>query len=279
MAQAHLLGTAQDAGLPQAGCACVNCTAAWADPACRRLPSSLGLVDDQTGDFYIIDATPAITEQLHQLTRVSPSGRLAGILLTHLHIGHYIGLAQLGRESMAVRSLPLFATTGVIDFLSRNEPWGTLVRDGNVITHELRPNVALELRPSLAVTPIPVPHRAEFSDTMAFVVQGAHRTLLYVPDIDRWESWDRNVREAVDAVDIALLDATFFGPDELPSRPLSEIPHPFAADTIARLAGTRRDVRLIHLNHSNPLHRPGPEREQVVGAGLRVGQDGDSWLL
>jgi len=30
MVSAHVLGNAQDAGLPQAGCGCPNCRAAWA---------------------------------------------------------------------------------------------------------------------------------------------------------------------------------------------------------------------------------------------------------
>jgi len=279
MVHAHLLGTAQDGGVPHAGCECLHCRTAWNDPSKRRLPASIGLQDTGTEVWFLVDATPALPEQMHRMSMHAPAAQLQGILLTHLHMGHYGGLLHLGREAMNARSLPLYATRSSIAFLMRNEPWKSLLTNGNLVPRELTPDREMILTPSLRATPIAVPHRAEFSDTMAFILQGPASRLLYLPDIDRWDTWDRNLRAIVDDVDVALLDATFFSPDELPGRAIAEIPHPLVADTIARLNGTACDVRLIHLNHSNPLNHDGPERDLVARAGFHVGEEGDTWTL
>ncbi|MGH2522883.1 MAG: MBL fold metallo-hydrolase, partial [Anaerolineales bacterium] len=103
--------------------------------------------------------------------------------------------------------------------------------------------------------------------------------LLYLPDIDGWDGWARPVREVVAGVDVALLDGSFFSPDELPGREVSEIGHPLVTDTVGRLAGVSTDVRLVHLNHSNPLHRQGRERAWLESQGFKVGEEGDAWEL
>jgi pyrroloquinoline quinone biosynthesis protein B len=293
MARAILLGTAQDAGLPQAGCGCANCRAAWADPARRRRAVALGLVDDEGGAF-LIDATPDFRDQLHALTTAGAalSGKpvtaegvaLRGILLTHAHMGHYAGLLHLGFEAMAARGVPLFGTRRLLDFLAGNAPWRQLFDQGNLHPVTVAPGEPLALGPGVSASAHRVPHRAEWSDTVAYVVQGPHRRLLYLPDIDSWADWaappfGQDMRAAVAAVDVALLDGTFFSPAELPGRDQAAIAHPLPADTAARLAGLEREVRLIHLNHTNPLHHPGPERDWLAARGIGVGDEGQVWAL
>lgn len=277
--EAILLGNAQDGGLPQAGCDCANCRRAWADPAQRRGAACLGLVNHAAGQSWLIDATPDLPAQLYALGRAAPAATLVGILLTHAHIGHYAGLIHLGREAWATDRLPVYASARMAAFLRGNAPWRQLVEWGHV---ELQPLVAgreTTLSPRLGVTPLAVPHRDELSDTLAFVVRGPARRLLYCPDIDAWEQWDVDVREIVSGVDVALLDGTFFDARELPGRDLAEISHPLVVDTARRLAGVGADVRLVHLNHSNPLHGPGPARDWLAAQGLGVGQPGDRWHL
>jgi hypothetical protein len=92
-------------------------------------------------------------------------------------------------------------------------------------------------------------------------------------------SAEHDLRRFVADMDVALLDATFFSADELPGRDLSQIPHPLATETAERLAGVECDVRLIHLNHSNPLHRVGPERDWLEARGIGVGASGERWRL
>jgi pyrroloquinoline quinone biosynthesis protein B len=277
--EAILLGTAQDGGLPQAGCPCAQCRAARHDPAERRWVSCLALVDHTAQRSWLIDATPDFREQVHALQQLAPDCPLAGIALTHAHIGHYAGLIHLGREAWNTQGLPLYASEGMAAFLRGNAPWSQLVALDNVRLCPLLPDRETRLSPRLSLLPIPVPHRDEFSDTLAFVVQGPARRLFYCPDVDAWPLWERDLRSFVAGVDVALLDGTFFRAGELPGRDVSEIPHPLVSDTAERLAGVDCTVRLVHLNHSNPLHRPGPERDWLAARGIGVGAFGDRWAL
>jgi pyrroloquinoline quinone biosynthesis protein B len=279
MPQAILLGNAQDAGLPQAGCGCENCAAAWRDPSRRKYVSALGLLDVDAGEWLMIDATPDFREQFHGMQELAASARFGGILITHAHIGHYTGLIHLGYEAMAARAAPLYGTKRLNEFLRTHAPWRQLVEQHNIELRELAPNEWRPVTPSLSVRPLLVPHRDEWSDTAGFIVRGPRRQLLYLPDIDGWDRWALSVRETVMRVDAALLDGSFFSAGELPGRDVSEIGHPLVTDTAARLTGISTDVRFIHLNHSNPLHRPGPERAWLEAQGFRVGELGDTWKL
>ena len=276
--EALLLGNAQDGGLPQAGCDCPNCRRAWADPALRRDVTCLGLLDPVAGQSWLIDTTPAFPAQLHALGQAANT-HLAGILLTHAHTGHYTGLIHLGREAWATERLPVHASARMASFLRANAPWSSLVDWGHIKLEPLTPGHEVVLSPHLAVTPLAVPHRDELSDTLAFLVRGPARRLLYCPDTDAWDRWEGDVRDLVSAVDIALLDGTFFDEGELPGRDLTAVPHPLVRETARRLAGIGADVRLVHLNHSNPLHHPGPERAWLAARGLAVGLPGDRWRL
>jgi pyrroloquinoline quinone biosynthesis protein B len=164
-------------------------------------------------------------------------------------------------------------------FLCEHAPWSQLIALDNVEVRSLTPGQAVQLSPRLSLVPQPVPHRDEYSETLAFVVQGPAKRLLYCPDIDAWERWEHDVQQVVGEMDIALLDGTFFSADELPGRDLSRIPHPLVTDTAGRLAGVDCDVQMIHLNHSNPLHEPGPERDWLAAQGIGVGAFGTRWRL
>ncbi len=282
MIQAVLLGNAQDAGLPQAGCDCQNCRAAWADPTRRKWASALGLLDTEADARFLIEATPDFREQLHSfdsMPGLAATSLLSGILITHAHIGHYTGLIHLGYEAMAAREMPLYGTQRLINFLNAHAPWRQLVEQKNIAPRELAPDEWTPLTPTLVVLPFLVPHRDEWSDTIGFVVRGPTRQLLYLPDIDGWDQWNRSLPETISTVEVALLDGTFFSADELPGRDLARIGHPLVTDTVARLKNITADVRFIHLNHSNPLHRHGPERARLEGKGFKVGEAGDRWEL
>ena len=285
--EAILLGTAQDGGVPQASCPCARCSLAHTEPSERRWVACLGLIDHAVRHAWLIDATPDLKEQLRALQELAPAYPLSGIVLTHAHIGHYTGLIHLGREAWNTSALPVFASSRMAQFLRANAPWSQLVDLENINLHLLRPELDLQLSPDLHLTPLPVPHRDEFSDTLAFVVRGvsrdtapgATRRLFYCPDIDAWDRWDRDLRQFASGMDVALLDGTFFSAQELPGRDLSQIPHPLATDTAERLAGVDCEVHLIHLNHTNPLLAPGPERDWLAARCLSVGAFGARWQL
>ena len=277
---AIVLGTAQDGGVPQAGCGCRACEAARVDPTRARRPSCLGLVDGTTGDRWLIDATPQFPSQLDDLNHLSgesADGPPDGILLTHAHAGHYTGLLHLGREVMCSREVPVWVMPRMRRFLETHQPWASLVQDRNVILKELSADRAVELGASMSVRALPVPHRDEFSETVAFEISGPSRRVLWLPDID---TWDERMPALIQEVDVAWLDGTFFDDGELPGRDVDHIPHPRISHHLEEYASwseaTGTDVRIIHLNHSNPACDPdSPEAGRIAESGVRVAAEGE----
>jgi pyrroloquinoline quinone biosynthesis protein B len=280
---AVVLGIAQDGGFPHIGCHQPPCKAARQRPGRRERVSSLGLVDERSGRRYLIDATPDLPSQLETLLGGRPGTDrqrpVDGIFLTHAHIGHYTGLMYLGREALGARAVPVYATRRMGRFLRDNGPWGQLVALGQVELREMAAGEEIALGPDLKVTPLAVPHRDEYSDTVAFRVRGPSRSVLFVPDIDKWERWDRRLEDEAAAVDAALLDGTFLEAGELPGRSLAEIPHPLVEETAARVAGLRGRVFFIHLNHTNRLLWDGAARRRLQARGLEVARDGQTFPL
>ena len=246
-----VLGIAQDGGYPQAGCVRPDCVAAWKNPALRRHVASLAIVDPISNQRWIIDATPDFALQLSMLD----APKLDGILLTHAHIGHYLGLAQLGREVMGTHDVKVYAMPRMRAFLEHNGPWDQLVRLRNVAIESLEDGGDVKLNERITITPLTVPHRDEYSETVGFIVRGPSRSILWLPDIDKWEKWATPIESVVARVDIAFVDGTFHDAGELPGRDLSEIPHPLMIETMKRLAAYAKRVRFIHLNQSNPALR------------------------
>ena len=271
-----VVGTAQDGGLPQLGCAEERCEAARNDPSQRRRVTSLRLADPRTSARWLFDASPDIREQL----KPSPHALVDGMFLTHAHIGHYLGLAQLGREVSAPGAVPVWAGPRMREFLAHNAPWSLLVDTKAIELREMPLDGEVELAPDIHVSALVVPHRDEFSETLAYRIRGPRRTLLYLPDIDKWERWDLRLEDVLANVDVALIDGTFFADGELPNRPMAEIPHPFIVETLARLreapAGLRAKVVFTHLNHTNPACDAWSEaRARIEAAGMRVAREGE----
>ncbi len=277
---ALVLGIAQDAGYPQAGCKKDCCRPAWEQPQLRRLVSCLAIVDPASNEAWLIDATPDFPAQLHRLEAAVPGVRLAGIFLTHAHIGHYTGLMQLGREAMGANAMPVYAMPRMQKFLENNGPWSQLVSLKNIEIRPLQADSSLVLNGRLRITPLLVPHRDEFSETVGFRIEGQQKALLFIPDIDKWERWGRDISALVGEADYALLDGTFFQNGEIPGRDMSEIPHPFISESMERFAplpaAERTKIRFIHFNHTNPvLLENSGAREDVLEAGFGVCEEGE----
>ncbi len=278
-----VLGIAQDGGFPQAGCRKPCCQRAWDDPSKTRWVVSLAVVDPVSGGRWLIECTPDFKQQLHALNGASPPAQglgISGIFLTHAHIGHYAGLVNLGREVLGARNIPTYAMPRMNEFLRSHGPWKQLVELQNVELRPLEADQAIDLNDRLKVTPILVPHRDEFSETVAFRIRGPSQSVLFLPDIDKWDRWERKIETELDQVDVAYLDATFFDAGELPGRDLSEIPHPLAVESIARFAGLSREsrnkIRFIHFNHSNPLlDAESAAARQIHQSGMHLAEQGE----
>lgn len=287
MAELIVLGTAQDGGVPHAGCLCPTCRAAREDHRLRRLPAAVGIID---GDAWaMIDATSAFAEQLHRLWLHRPSaaahnetryGPPETVMLTHAHTGHYTGLWQLDRSVLAGRGVRVLAPPRTARFLAAQEPWRKMAEAGFIVLDKLTPGVPLALGSTVTVETVVVPHRAEWqTETVGVFVRGPRRSALYLPDIDRWDEWEHDVVEVVGSLDVALLDGTFW---DQPTNP--NVPHPPVLETMDRLqrvaeSGTT-EVVFTHLNHSNPVLAEGSaEAAEVRRRGFQVASEGQAFDL
>ena len=276
----YILGVAQDAGFPQAGCYKPHCMPGWNDPERKITATSLGLIDPSSKKKYIFEATPDLPEQLFLLEQEAPSDdfSLNGIFITHAHIGHYTGLMYLGREAMGAHGLPIYVMPKMEQYLRENGPWSQLIALNNISLMPLR-NDRSEVLNNLKVTPFLVPHRDEFSETVGYSIQGPKKTALFIPDINKWSQWKENILERIQLVDYALIDATFYDNNELPGRDMSKIPHPFVVETMATLSLLPREQRekvwFIHMNHTNPLLNLNSDQAQGVRAqGFNIASTG-----
>jgi pyrroloquinoline quinone biosynthesis protein B len=278
-----VLGVGQDGGYPQAG---MKDPEAWGRTERRRLPVSLAIVDPASGERWMVEATPAFPEQLEALEAVAPHEDvpgLAGVLLTHAHVGHYAGLIHLGREIIGASGVPVYAMPRMETFLRSNGPWDQLVALGNIEIQPLVDGVPTALNARIRVTPMTVPHRDEYSETVGYLIEGPERSVFFLPDIDKWEAWDARgtrVEDILARVDAAYLDATFFADGEVPGRAMAEIPHPFVSESMDRFGALptqeRAKIRFIHVNRTNPVGWPStPEWDAAHRAGFRVAVRGE----
>ena len=276
----YVLGVAQDAGYPQAGCYQAHCMPGWEDPSLRRGATSIALIDPAAKTKYLFEATPNLPEQLYALEKEAPSEQyeLEGIFLTHAHMGHYAGLMFLGHEAMGGKDIPVYAMPRMHSYLRSNGPWSQLVEFNNIVLQPLADNKAVTLA-SVSVTPLLVPHRDEFSETVGYLIKGANKSALFIPDINKWSVWETEIAQIIQTVDYALLDATFYGDGELPGRDMSKVPHPLVTETMKALSGLsseqRNKVWFIHMNHTNPLLNPDSEEANTVRAnGFNIAVEG-----
>lgn len=283
--QIFVLGIAQDGGYPQAGCRKACCKSAWENHKLRRFVSCLAIVDPLSQQRWIIDATPDFKEQLRlldQLFPVSQKPGISGIFLTHGHMGHYTGLMHLGKEAMGTKDIPVYAMPRMQKFLSNNGPWDQLITLNNIALHAMNVDIPIILNDRIKITPIFVPHRDEYSETVGFFIQGPIRSALYISDIDKWDKWDNPVEDFISKADLAYLDGTFYDSNEIPNRDMSEIPHPFIIESMNRFqnfdTSEKSKIHFIHLNHTNPALNPNSaEWKYIEDSGYQVAAQGQSF--
>jgi len=271
-----VLGIAQDAGVPQAGCLKECCVVRWNDPDKHLMVTSLGIVDPNSNETWMIEATPDFPKQMEILTKNNLE-ILKGIFITHAHIGHYTGLMHLGKEAMGTNNLPVYAMPKMAKFIKSNGPWSQLVDLQNIKLQKLKNNQSIDLNRRISITPFIVPHRDEFSETVGYKIEGPKKSLVFIPDIDKWEKWNSKIAKVAAENDYILIDGSFFENGEIPGRDMSEIPHPFIIESIELLDNLpdKSKVSFIHFNHTNPaLVENSNARKLIINLGFQIAELG-----
>ena len=255
-----VLGTLQDGGSPHMGCMKSCC----ASERPNDYVVSLGVIDESK--HLIFDASPDIVSQTNYLQLISPAKELE-ISPPPAHMGHYVGLIHLGRESANTKNTPVYAMPRMAQFLQNNGPWSQLIDLENISIKPLQNKTPVSVSPRLSITPLIVPHRDEFSETVGYLIAGQSKRALYIPDIDKWDLWETDINTLLTQVDYAFLDATFFEDGEI-SRPMSDVPHPFVEESIMRFKSLaveeKSKIYFIHLNHTNPARDANFEDRRAI---------------
>ncbi len=281
----YVLGTLQDGGAPHMGCDRPCCRNLFLRPATNRKVVSLGISDSKSGQLAMFEATPDVASQWNALQSLSGQADvLPSIFLTHAHIGHYSGLMFLGREVLGATGIKVHAMPRFRRFLQTNGPWDQLISLGNIVVNPLAEDSIVPVTERVQTLPIRVPHRDEYSETVGYRIMGPNRTVLFIPDINKWELWERDLKRELSLVDRAYLDATFFDASEVGYRDMSEIPHPFMVETMDFLGGLsaaeKSKVHFIHMNHTNPcLSDTSSAYRHVVASGFHIAQMDDAYPL
>lgn len=280
-----VLGIAQDGGYPHIGCQKKCCQSIYKGLSTRKSVVSLGLIDKELNGKWIFEATPDLSTQLANLEQnhLKKDNLIDGVFLTHAHIGHYTGLMYFGREASGKKGNTVYAMPKIKRYLESNGPWSQLVELKNIQLKKLQHDSIVHLNSNVKVIPFLVPHRDEYSETVGYKIIGPKKTALFIPDIDKWQKWNRNIVDEVKKVDYAFVDATFFDANEV-KRPISEIPHPFIIETVSLFEGesiaTKNKVIFIHFNHTNPAIESNSEaRKKIEKLGFRFASEGDNYEL
>ena len=265
-----ILGTIQDAGSPHIACKKDCCKNLFDKSDSLRKVVSLGIIDPNNSKTFLFEATPDISTQTKALKHFSNSEKELpeAIFLTHAHIGHYSGLMYLGKEATNADGVPVYAMPRMKAFLENNGPWSQLVSNKNITISELQHQEPITLTSNIKVIPFRVPHRDEFSETVGYRIIGPNKSVLFIPDIDKWSKWETSIINAISEVDYAYLDATFYDGEEINTRDISEIPHPFIIESMKRFESLsieeKKKIHFIHFNHTNPVISPKSEAYKTV---------------
>ena len=287
-----ILGTAQDGGIPQAGCSCQRCLDAHRDLKLRKYPVSLGILGVD-GTKHIIEITKNLSEQLVIWTPDKNELFIPEtVSITHLHLGHIEGIGQLGKPVMGLREVDVYLSPNNKDIFDNRSDIVLMEDEGNIRTHSKNFYHPFEPKDGcgFSLQFIPIPHRSELGDNAAIIIKAEEKSILFMPDQDSWgdtldyHSKD-NIRDFLKMFDIdeALIDGTFWSMDELPRRDISKIPHPTIQETIQLLGRKRKgdpEISFLHLNHSNPVNDiDSAQRKIIENNGWKVSKRGDEFEI
>ena len=192
-----ILGTAQDGGFPHIGCQKKCCDDFYEGVSPKQKVVSLGLIDREAQLKFLFEATPDISTQLADLEKnhLKTSTIIDGVFITHAHMGHYTGLLYFGKEALGKKDIRIYAMPKMKSFLINNGPWSQLVTTKNIVFSDLKKDSIVPVSNALKVMPFLVPHRDEFSETVGYKIKGKNKSALFIPDINKWSLWEKNIVE------------------------------------------------------------------------------------
>jgi pyrroloquinoline quinone biosynthesis protein B len=287
-----ILGTAAGGGLPQWNCGCLNCMMAR-DPASGLRPqsqSSLAVsLDGET--WAVFNASPDLRQQIQDNRPLRPRrlrhSPIKSVVLTNGDIDHLAGLLIL-REKQA---FTVFTTGAVSRILAENSIFGVL--DPELVSRTI---VAIEgtfsplpgLQARLFTVPGKVPLflesgepdlNVEGENTVGVELRAGTRRIYYIPGCGMLT--DALAARLSDA-DVVFFDGTLFSDDEMiatgtgqkTGRRMGHMPIGGDGGSLDALAALniRRKI-YVHINNTNPIWRPGAERELVESRGFEIGFD------
>ena len=280
----YILGNTQDAGLPHIGCQHPFCEDSF-NVYEEHYTTSIAVVNSDLKKYILFEATPDITFQLNNLKQNIFDEFLLpeSIYITHAHIGHYSGLMYFGREALGAKDQMVRVLPRMSNFLQNNGPWSQLVDINNIKIKETNFGSSTKELANIDITPVQVPHRDEYSETAGYIIKGKNKKALFIPDIDKWEKWDRDLSQLAKEFDFLLIDATFYDSKEI-NRDISEIPHPLVTETMNLLSGlnkeNRNKVYFIHMNHTNMMLDPNSELSKLITSkGFNIARLGQKLYL
>lgn len=296
--KAILLGTAAGGGYPQWNCACPMC--AQAGESCPPRSQDCVAVSADGDDWLLLNASPDIRSQILATPALAagPGPRqtpIKGALLTDAELDHTLGLLML-RE--AADGLRVFAPDAALHALKSGFPiQGIVDAYGG---WDWRPAGSGFETAGLRVRVLPVgDKRPKYARELA--VEGpwvvAYRVedlatggaLVYAPCL---ATWPDGFDEFVTGASYALIDGTFYSPDEMAGATASGVSQgaqrrmghvPIAGDD-GSLGRLRRHPGVrwayTHLNNTNPvLDTTSAAYAEVRAAGAEIPVDGTELTL
>ena len=276
--QVKILGITQDGGYPHAGCKKDCCLNLWDSTQKKELIASIAIIDHSSKNFWLIDITPDFKNQFNM---ISSNYSLSGIFLTHAHLGHYIGLLELGKEVMNLTDIPVYSMPRMKSFIENNSPINFLIENNNIRSLGLSSGKLVMLNRQISVIPFLVPHRNELSETVGYKIKSKNKNIIYLPDIDSWDNMDEDIMDLILDNDALFIDGTFYDNNELLNRDMSKIPHPTIKDSFKKFKfldkNERKKIFFTHLNHTNNLLRQdSKEFNEVLMNGYNIAKTNQS---
>lgn len=222
------LGTGSNGGIPQVDCRCRLCSSN--NHADFRMRSSI-LIECQKTKI-IIDCGPDFRRQiLNQNIRIN---EMSGIVISHLHWDHSIGLVELGAGKPL--SIPILAPTEIINSLLRSPTFKFLFKK-NFARENDSPKLPFKIKF------IKIPH-GKCKNTFAVKVIFKNKSILIATDISKI---NRNFIQACKKCSLIIFDGTFLENDAFG--------HICIKNSTKILSKQNKRVIFTHINHSENIKK------------------------